>query len=88
MECNTNLLYFIPYHYAVNKEQTLVLLGKRVKELRMQKGFSQRKLADIMGKDHPAISLLENGKTNPSFWFLLELSNALEIDLNNLLKDF
>lgn len=72
----------------MNKEQTLILLGERVKQLRIQKGLSQRKLADIMGKDHPAISLIESGKTNPSFWFLLELANALEIELNKLVKDF
>jgi putative transcriptional regulator len=81
-------LYFILYHYTVNKEQTLILLGERVKQLRMQKGFSQRKLADIMGKDHPAISLLENGKTNPSFWFLRELSDALEVELSSLVEGF
>lgn len=72
----------------MNKEQTLVLLGERVKQLRIQKGLSQRKLADMMGKDHPAISLLENGKTNPSFWFLLELAHSLDIELSNLVKDF
>jgi putative transcriptional regulator len=72
----------------VNKEQTLVLFGERVRKLRLEKNLSQRKLADIMGKDHPAISLLENGKTNPSFWFLLELSDALEINIDELVKGF
>jgi transcriptional regulator with XRE-family HTH domain len=72
----------------VNKEQTLVLLGERVKQLRLKKGISQRKLADIMGKDHPAISLLENGKTNPSFWFLLELTSALDVELIDLVEGF
>jgi transcriptional regulator with XRE-family HTH domain len=72
----------------VNKEQTLVLLGERVKQLRIEKGLSQRKLADMMGKDHPAISLLEHGKTNPTFWFLLELAQALDIELSSLVKDF
>ena len=65
-----------------------MLLGERVKQLRLQKGLSQRKLADMMGKDHPAISLLENGKTNPSFWFLLELADALDVELSDLLKGF
>jgi len=70
----------------MNKEQALTVLGERVKQIRLGKGLSQRKLADMMGKDHPAISLLENGKTNPSFWFLLELADALEVEITEITK--
>lgn len=72
----------------MNKEQTLLTLGERIKQIRLEKGLSQRKLADMMGKDHPAISLLEHGKTNPSIWFLLELADALEVELSDLVKGF
>lgn len=59
-------------------------LGKRIVELREQKGWSQSDLARACNKDRQAIEKLENGKVNPTLFTLLEIANALEISLSKL----
>lgn len=59
-------------------------LGKRIVELREQKGWSQSDLARGCNKDRQAIEKLENGKVNPTLYTLLEIANALEISLSKL----
>ena len=59
-------------------------LGKRIVELRKQKGWSQSDLARASNKDRQAIEKLENGKVNPTLYTLLEIANALEISLSKL----
>ncbi|WP_148909203.1 helix-turn-helix domain-containing protein [Sphingobacterium allocomposti] len=59
-------------------------LGKRIVELREQKGWSQSDLARACNKDRQAIEKLENGKVNPTLYTLLEIANALDISLSKL----
>lgn len=59
-------------------------LGKRIIELREQKGWSQADLARACNKDRQAIEKLENGKVNPTLYTLLEVANALEVSLSKL----
>jgi putative transcriptional regulator len=68
----------------VEKKEVLELLGNRVKEIRLSKGMTQTELANKIGKDHPSINRLEKGKINPSYYFLYELSEGLEIELKDL----
>lgn len=68
----------------MDKKEILINLGIRVKEIRLLKGLTQTELAYKIGKDHPSINKLENGKVNPSYIFLLEVAEGLEIDI----KDF
>ncbi|WP_042719992.1 helix-turn-helix domain-containing protein [Flavobacterium sp. B17] len=58
--------------------------GKRIIMLREQKGWSQSDFARACNKDRQAIEKLENGKVNPTLYTLLELANALEISLREL----
>lgn len=67
----------------MNKEEVLNRLGSKVKEIRLSKGLTQTELANRIGKDHPSINKLENGKVNPSFIFLLEIASGLEINIKN-----
>lgn len=69
----------------MDKSEKLARLGAKVKTIRTQKGLTQTELANRIGKDHPAINKLENGKVNPSYIFLLEVCQGLEIDLKQLL---
>ena len=61
-------------------------LGKRIVELREQKGWSQSDLARACNKDRQAIEKLENGKVNPTLYTLLEVANALEVKLSKLVE--
>lgn len=65
----------------MDKNQILLRLGERVKEIRIQKGMTQTELANKIGKDHPSINKLENGKVNPSYYFLYEVANGLGVDV-------
>lgn len=68
----------------MDKNDLLLKLGSRVKEIRLSKGLTQTELAHIIGKDHPSINKLENGKVNPSYIFLSEVAEGLEVNV----KDF
>tara|TARA_R100000951_G_scaffold94305_1_gene82995 strand:- start:1356 stop:1565 length:210 start_codon:yes stop_codon:yes gene_type:complete len=69
----------------MDKVEELKHLGARVREIRTQKGLTQTELANKIGKDHPSINKLENGKVNPSYLFLLEVCQGLEIELKQIL---
>ncbi|VVV00416.1 MULTISPECIES: helix-turn-helix transcriptional regulator [Mesonia] len=55
-------------------------------ELRTQKGWSQSDLARACHKDRQAIEKLENGKVNPTIYSLLEIAQALEVELRELVS--
>ena len=69
----------------MDKTERLTHLGASVKAIRISKGMTQTELANRIGKDHPSINKLENGKVNPSYIFLLEVCEGLGVDLKELL---
>ncbi|WP_100075068.1 helix-turn-helix domain-containing protein [Chryseobacterium camelliae] len=70
----------------MTRDQLKKALGTRIIRLREQKGWSQSDLARACNKDRQAIEKLENGKVNPTLYTLLEVANALEISLPELVK--
>lgn len=68
----------------MTRDQLKKEFGKRIIMLREQKGWSQSDLARACNKDRQAIEKLENGKVNPTLFTLLELANALEVSLGEL----
>ena len=52
-------------------------LGRGIRNLRKQKGWNQDRLATRAGLNRATISLLESGKTNPSFGTVEDLASAL-----------
>lgn len=65
----------------MDKQEKLIQLGLKVKSIRVSKGFTQTELANIIGKDHPSINRLEKGKINPSYIFLLEVAEGLDVSI-------
>ncbi len=55
------------------------LLGKRIKELRKRKNFTQEKLAEIIGVEPASICNIENGYNYPSFQNLEKILCVLEV---------
>ena len=45
---------------------TLIKIYKNIKKLRLEKGYSQAKFAELTGLSEDYISLIENGKRTPS----------------------
>jgi len=70
----------------VNKGELNRRVGQRIITLRVQKNWSQSDLARACNKDRQAIEKLENGKVNPTLYSLFEISRALEISLEELMK--
>jgi len=68
-------------------QQVLLALGRRLRELRHEQGFSQEAFADHCGLHRTAMSLIERGKRTPSLRTLLALSRGFGISLSQLLKD-
>ncbi|NBR13730.1 MAG: XRE family transcriptional regulator [Flavobacteriales bacterium] len=70
----------------MDKIELLKSLGERIKEIRLAKGLTQTELAHKIGKDHPSINRLEKGKINPSYFFLCEIADGLEISINDIFE--
>jgi transcriptional regulator with XRE-family HTH domain len=59
-------------------------LAKRMRELRLSKGYSQEELADRMGADRTYVSDLERQLRNPSLRTLAKLADALDTSIGGL----
>jgi len=71
-----------------NREHAFMsALGERVVTLRKQKGIKQFELAIDMNIPDSGLRLIEKGKTNPTTKTLLRISDALDISIEDLLRD-
>jgi len=71
---------------STRNEKILKRFGKHLEEIRMKKGLSLRKLADIADVDFSQIHRIEKGLSNPSLTMLLTLTEALEITVEQLME--
>ena len=61
------------------------MLGRRLRHHRRERGLTLDQLGAVVGRPAPYLSLLENGKKEPRLNLVLELAQALEIDISELL---
>ena len=61
--------------------------GKKVKLLRIEKGWSQEKLALTADLDRTYIPSIEKGERNVSITVVEKLANALNVKISELFKD-
>ena len=64
----------------------LISLGLKFRKARLLRGLTQERLAHRIDRDHPAITRLEKGRTNPTYLFLTDICEALEMDLSAVLE--
>lgn len=69
----------------MNEEE---IFGKIIQAERKAKKISQEKLSKLTGLDRTFISLIENGKRNPTLSTILKISSALEIPPSELFLKF
>jgi putative transcriptional regulator len=67
----------------MQKQRYLKKLGQRIVELREGKGWSQRDLAFECGKEPQSIERVENGKSNPTAFYLKEIADALDVKVSD-----
>lgn len=70
----------------MEKEILLKNLGARIREVRKEKGISQKDLAHSIGKDQQSIQRLEAGNINPTYFYLCEIAEGLKTDIELLVK--
>ncbi len=69
-------------------EDIKVNFGQRVKELRLLKGYSQEKLAELSDLDRTYIPGIEAGKRNVSLVVVEKIAKAFDFSISELLNDF
>src|SRR4051812_12978672 len=77
-----------PEHSGVRKrpEVTVRALGKRVRQLRTDRGWSQEGLCDEDGKHRTYKWGIEQGMRNPSVRHLVKLADALGVPVKTLFE--
>ena len=65
-----------------------MLFGESLRRLRLERDWSQQRLAEAAGVTLNYIGNLERGEQGPSLHILMRLALALEIDVPTLLGDF
>jgi|LauGreDrversion4_2_1035121.scaffolds.fasta_scaffold1181667_2 transcriptional regulator with XRE-family HTH domain len=65
----------------------MVELGKKLRTLRAEKGYTQEKIADMLGIPQATYSNLENNKGKVDLKLLEKIANVYEIDITDLLKN-
>ena len=60
-------------------------LGRRIHDLRCEKGLTQENISDAIGCVTSYMSLIENGKSKPSLLSLLGIANAIGCTVDTLL---
>jgi transcriptional regulator with XRE-family HTH domain len=64
------------------------IFGKRLRQLRLDAGWTQEQLAEAAGITTTYTSDLERGTKVPSLTIILRISRALRISTADLLRDF
>ena len=67
--------------------QAVVFIGEKLKDLRLKRAMSQRKLADAAGVSQRAIVDLETDRREPHPSTLGKLAEALGVEPSELLED-
>ena len=65
---------------------TLGVLGRRIRERRQVKGWSQEELADRAKLDRSYIGGIERGERNITVLKLCQVAAALKLDLGSLMR--
>jgi transcriptional regulator with XRE-family HTH domain len=63
------------------------ILAERIKQARQERGYSQSKLAELVGVSTNTIGKLEINYTTVSLNTILNIANALEVDVNYFFSD-
>ena len=63
------------------------IFGKRLRELRIEKGLSQRSLGEIFSVCNQTISFWESGSREPDLDTLLKISRFFDVPLEYLLEE-
>lgn len=69
------------------KSEILITFGNRIRKLRLEKNWSQEKLAEKTGFHRTYIGMVERGERNPSLKNINVFAEAFGITIDDLLKN-
>ena len=72
----------------MTRDEALKTLGRRIAELRREKGLTQEALAEAMGVSRNHVADIELGARNTGVWSLLLICKALASPPETLFEDF
>ena len=64
----------------------LVAFGKRLRQIRVKRGLSQERLADLANLHRNTVGALERGENNISLLVIAELAKVLKVRTAELVK--
>ena len=70
----------------MDKQTLLKKFGKNVKIARIKKDLTQEQLSEILDINQNYSACIECGRQNMSLGKIFELANALQVDIETLLK--
>lgn len=68
-------------------EDFYISIGKKIREVREQKGLTLEELAEMAGRDWSFLSQIERGKSIPSLETVFLICNALKISPSDLFRN-
>jgi putative transcriptional regulator len=60
------------------------MINQRMKDARVQKGYSQQRLADLVGVSRQTINAIERGDYNPTIKLCVAICRSLDRTLDQL----
>lgn len=72
----------------MTRDEALRTLGRRIAELRREKGLTQEELAEEMGVSRNHIADIELGARNTGVWSLLLICKSLALSPDAVFEDF
>lgn len=66
------------------KHPALIKFGKKIRELRLAKGFSQESFADEVGLDRTYMGGIERGERNIAALNIIRIAKALKVEVGEL----
>lgn len=70
--------------FPASKSQIVMALARNVRRLRKAKGWSQEDLAEKVGIEQTAVSLIENSRANPTIETLETLAQCFNVSFVEL----
>jgi len=67
-------------------ENAGILLSRRVRSLRTAKKWTQQELGEKANIDYKFLGEIERGEKNPSFKILVQIAEALDVELTELFR--
>lgn len=67
-----------------NKNPWLIKFGENIRNIRLERGLSQEKLAELSGLDRTYIGGIERGERNIAVINIIKIASALKVEIDEL----